>query len=126
MADLYLSNAAKSVNNWMLKSNGITLDTYVFKKHGVDSLQFVESNAYYTSDLDAYYDIFVQVEAKLAKLKADRDSLKADFDKRRRLDAIKRDSAQNGPTRTLNPDSVVNNGQLIPAATSGALQDSNK
>ena len=94
MVDVYLSNAAKSVNNWMLKSNGVLLNRYIYEKHGIDSLQFAESNAFYTSDLAAYNDIFVLVEARLAVIKEEKDTLKARWDREKRLNALKRDSLQ--------------------------------
>lgn len=101
LADVYVGNAAKSVNTWLIKDKGIQLDTYIYEKHGVDSLQFVLSNEYYTSDLDAYHELFVKVEAKLALLKEEKDSLKAEYDRTKRLNTVKRDSAAKSKPKQL-------------------------
>jgi len=38
---------------------------YIFKKHQIDSLQFVKSNQYYASDISNYKKIFERVKEKL-------------------------------------------------------------
>lgn len=76
--DIYLSNAAKSVNNKVLRQNGVKLDSFIYRKYRIDSLQFVRSNAYYSSDLDTYAEIFMAVEKKLTVLKEATDSTNLD------------------------------------------------
>lgn len=73
--DVYLSNAAKSVNNKVIRQRGIKLDSFIYKKYRIDSLQFVNSNAYYSADLDTYQEIFKAVEARLTLLNKELDSL---------------------------------------------------
>ncbi len=75
LTDAYIGNAAKSINNRMLRSKGVYLDSVLYKKFGIDSLQFVRSNAYYTSDLNLYADLLSQVEKRLEERKAIVDSL---------------------------------------------------
>ena len=45
--DLYIINAAKGVNRKMLETKGFFPESYVLKKHEIDSVEFAESNAYY-------------------------------------------------------------------------------
>ena len=67
MYDLYILNAAKGVNKKVLELNGIMPLEYVYKKHGVDSLQFAESNTYYAYDTKIYSEIVHKVKADLEK-----------------------------------------------------------
>ena len=76
MTEVYLGNAAKSVNNKIIRQSGIKLDSFVYGKYGIDSMQFVRSNAYYTSNLNAYNELFQEVEKKLIALKERNDSIK--------------------------------------------------
>lgn len=73
--ETYLMNAARSINLKLITDNGIKLDSTLYKKYGIDSLQFVKSNAYYAGDLNGYLKLFEQVEARLAKLEKEKDSL---------------------------------------------------
>ena len=75
MTEVYLSNAAKSVNNKIIRQSGVKLDSFIYNKYNVDSMQFVRSNAYYTSNLDAYNELFRSVEQKLIALKEQNDAL---------------------------------------------------
>ena len=92
LTDAYIGNAAKSINNRMLRSKGVYLDSVLYKKFGIDSLQFVQSNAYYTSDLNQYADLLSQVEKRLEQRKTIVDSL-YELEKeavQRKKDSIKR------------------------------------
>lgn len=77
LADAYIGNASrsKSYNNRVLRTNGVHLDSILYKKHQVDSLTFAQSNAYYASNLDAYTDIITEVEKLLLLKKASVDSI---------------------------------------------------
>lgn len=77
LADAYLGNASRSrsVNNRILRSKGIRLDSLLYNKHEVDSLTFAESNAYYASNIDLYSEIILNVEKILSEKKARIDSL---------------------------------------------------
>lgn len=77
LADAYIANASRSrsVNNRILRTNGIQLDSLLYNKHQVDSLSFAESNAYYASNLDEYTDIILKVQKLLTEKKARIDSL---------------------------------------------------
>lgn len=70
MYDLYILNAAKGVNRKLLERNGIMPADYVYKKHGIDSLQFAQSNTYYAYDMKAYNRIMDKMKDALEKDKA--------------------------------------------------------
>jgi len=75
LTDIYISNAARSVNNKLLKEYNIKLDSVIYKKYEIDSLQFVESNAYYSSNLKTYTKIISSVEERLKLLQEEKDSI---------------------------------------------------
>ena len=72
LMDLALVNAAKSTNISVLYNNDIEPMAYVFEKHDIDSLQFVESDNYYASLPKGEYErMYKEVDLKLErKLKA--------------------------------------------------------
>ena len=68
LMDLAIVNAAKSTDISVLHDNDIEPMAYVFKKHDIDSLQFVESDNYYASlPKGAYERIYKEVTSKLEK-----------------------------------------------------------
>lgn len=67
LKDLAIVNAAKSTNVTVLRDNNIEPMAYIFEKHGIDSVQFVESDKYYASLPVEYERIYKEVEAKLEK-----------------------------------------------------------
>jgi len=77
LADAYIGNASrsKSYNNRILRTNGVHLDSILYKKHQVDSLTFVKSNAYYASNLVIYTEIMTEVEKLLLTKKVSIDSI---------------------------------------------------
>jgi anion-transporting ArsA/GET3 family ATPase len=75
LTDVYISNAARSVNIKRLKEYNISLDSIIYDKYHIDSLQFVESNAYYSSNLKSYTKIITSVEERLTVLQIEKDSI---------------------------------------------------
>ena len=67
--DLALLDAVKSQNPIYLETNKINPRTYVYKKYSIDSLQFVKSNQYYASDVEAYKKIYDKVSQRIENLK---------------------------------------------------------
>lgn len=67
--DLYILNAAKGVNKKVLELNGIMPSDYVYKKYGIDSLQFAQSNTYYAYDTEVYAALVENVKANLEREK---------------------------------------------------------
>jgi len=75
LIETYLSNAARSVDNRSITTNGIKMDSMIYKNFGIDSLQFARSNTFYAADINAYMDIFKQVESRLDVMQKKMDSL---------------------------------------------------
>lgn len=82
LTEAYLANAARSVNNQAIIDKGIKVDSLIFKKFEVDSVQFAKSNDYYAADINMYLDIFQKVEARLVAMEKKLDSIR-DLDRKR-------------------------------------------
>lgn len=83
LTESYLSNAARSLSSKEIRDKGLQLDSIIFKKYEIDSLQFATSNTYYSTDLSVYTEIFEKVETQLIVLKERADSLKLEEKKLR-------------------------------------------
>lgn len=75
LSDVYISNASRNVNNKLIKKMNLKLDSLIYAKYEIDSLQFVESNAFYSSDLKTYGNLLSQVKDRFEILKIEKDSL---------------------------------------------------
>ena len=62
--DLSLMEAIKS-QNISDSDNTINSSQYIYKKYKIDSLQFVQNNKFYASDVDNYKKMFEKVKARL-------------------------------------------------------------
>ncbi len=69
--DKTLVNSIKGVNKKKLEDSYMHLDTYLYKKHDTDSLQFVDSNNYYAANPTVYSEIYGIVQARLTKERKD-------------------------------------------------------
>lgn len=69
--DVTLINSVKGVDKNKLEETNMHLDTYLYKKHEIDSLQFVNSNNYYATYPLIYNEIYGLVEAKFQKERTD-------------------------------------------------------
>ncbi|MGH1387604.1 DUF4296 domain-containing protein [Kordia sp.] len=69
--DITLVNSIKGVNKKKLEDSYMHLDTYLYKKHDTDSLQFVDSNNYYAANPTVYSEIYGIVQARLTKERKD-------------------------------------------------------
>ena len=87
LTEAYLANAARSVNNQAIIDKGIQVDSLIFKKFEVDSVQFAKSNDYYAADINMYLDIFQKVEARLVAMEKKLDSI-------RNMDRKRKDSVE--------------------------------
>jgi DNA integrity scanning protein DisA with diadenylate cyclase activity len=67
--DVSVLVAAKNTNKAVLLQNGIDPMEYIYEKYGIDSLQYVQSDAYYASKPNEYLDIYTKVESRLADKK---------------------------------------------------------
>ena len=63
--DMSLISVSKGINKRILENNGMKPKKYILKKYGIDSLQFVNSNEYYSKDLETYLSIYEEVLNKL-------------------------------------------------------------
>ncbi|MEM7186801.1 MAG: DUF4296 domain-containing protein [Bacteroidota bacterium] len=105
LADAYISNASRSkgVNNRILRTKGIQLDSLLYTKHGIDSLTFAESNAYYASNLDQYTALITEVEKVISARKATLDST---------VNAIRNRTFSQGDSTKVATEKPANEGQL--------------
>jgi len=72
--DLAILNAAKSGASRKFKDSGIDVMEFLYKKYGIDSTQFSESDLYYASIPLEYQSIYENVEKRLGRKK---DTLEA-------------------------------------------------
>jgi hypothetical protein len=70
MYDLALLEAIKYQSPNALETNKINPDEYIFKKHKIDSAQFVQSNMYYASDYKQYKKMYDQISSRLKENKS--------------------------------------------------------
>ena len=75
MYDISILEGIKYQNPSSLDSFKINATDYIFKKYKVDSLQFVESNIYYSADYKEYKILFDKVAARIEMQKVFTDSL---------------------------------------------------
>jgi len=94
LIDLSLLSSAKGLNKKILENNGITPDEYVYKKHKIDSLQFTESNLYYSYFIDDYDKIYLKVKDSL-------ESLKIKFNRIEQTESEKKKAARNAKKNWL-------------------------
>ena len=73
--DIYIATAASSHKTIRLEKNKNYMPM-VLKKHKIDSIQFSDSNLYYTSRIDEYEKMFEEVQKRLKEIKEsyDRDT----------------------------------------------------
>lgn len=76
LTEAYLANAGRSVDNKTVEIKGVKLDSFIYTKFGIDSLQFVRSNNYYAADINTYVDIFQKVEENLKAIENRLDSIR--------------------------------------------------
>ena len=63
--DLAIINAAKTTNPSYLINRNFESMPFIYRKYGIDSVQFVQSDIYYASIPDEYESIYKVVEARL-------------------------------------------------------------
>ena len=75
LTDAYLANASRNVSQKASKEKIMPLDSMIYAKYEIDSLQFVKSHTYYTSVLEDYKTILEKVDAKLMEQQKSVDSM---------------------------------------------------
>ena len=63
--DLMLLDAIKSQNPYDTIKKNIKPKEYVFKKYKIDSLQFIQSNQYYISQIDVYKKMYDEINERM-------------------------------------------------------------
>ena len=91
LIDMFIVNSAKGVNKRVLERNGVNPETYILDKHGIDSLQFAQSNAYYAYDIEGYKKIMDDVAGKIERQKVKYDSINKveEAERKRKNDSVK-------------------------------------
>ncbi len=74
--DLAIINAAKKINRSYLEKYDFETMSYIYKKYGIDSIQFVKSDIYYASIPDEYEGMYTIIEARLEEEKSVFDASK--------------------------------------------------
>ena len=96
--DVVLINSAKGINKQLIEKDIKNPQTYIFEKHNIDSLQFAESNAYYSFKSDSYKSIYEKLELKLTTQKSEYEAILKE--KKRIKDSIR--ESKRVKTDTLN------------------------
>lgn len=104
LTDISLIHGARSYNKELMIENGIDVDKFVFEKHGIDSLQYIRSNRYYSENYKEYQQIYSRVKERLEVLKVEYDTIRAREE--RKQDSLrtlnrKKDSLQPGRMKTI-------------------------
>jgi hypothetical protein len=112
LTDVYISNASRNVNNKLIIKRNLQLDSIIYNKYKVDSLQFVVSNAYYSSDLKIYANLLTQVKDRLVLLQKEKDSIyKIVF----KQDSIKNSEIRIQKLKISRQDKVISKTLISPA-----------
>ena len=112
LVDISIMASAKGINKRVLENKGIIPVAYIYNKHGIDSLQFVNSNNYYAHDIEVYNKIYDKVKDSLIKL---RDKYKAlEKEENKKKDEKKKEFKKNQDLLkqekpNLNRDSILRN-----------------
>lgn len=90
LLDLKFVGAITGKDKEVLDSAKVNPEGYVYKKYGIDSTQFAESNAYYAYYMDEYAEIYENVKDSLTKLKAYyMDILEKERQEKKKADSLK-------------------------------------
>lgn len=99
LTDIAFVKAAKTSNRITLEAEKINPESFILKKHDVDSVVFAENNAWYSGQIEKYKVIFTRVKANLdkektkyEKLKKTEDSIKREQDSIKKLKKFVKDS----------------------------------
>ena len=68
LIDSKLLTSGNTTTKKTMKDSNVTINTYIFKKHNIDSLQFALSNSYYAFHIDVYEDIYETAIDSLERL----------------------------------------------------------
>ena len=86
--DIQVLNAANGSSPDMIKHNDIVLESYIYEKYQIDSLQLVNSTIYYASKADEMIKIYELVNNRL-------DTIKKRLEEERKKEVARNDSIRN-------------------------------
>ena len=98
ITDMLIAEGAGNIRN-LKEQRHINYFPFVYEKYKIDSVQFQESNLYYTSRIDDYDEILANVEKKLK-------TLKDEFDTQRKV--------QDSLTKLKRPSKKISNEKTKP------------
>lgn len=105
--DLAIISAAKKINRSYLDNYKIKTMPFIYKKYGIDSVQFVQSDIYYASVPSEYEEMYQIVEARLEEEKQVFDEeKKQQNDSLRRQANEKRENLLKKNTESIEKDSL--------------------
>lgn len=110
LIDARLLSSANSASKDIMEQRGLKLDSYVFDKYGIDSLQFAESNTYYAYYIKDYEEIYNKVTDSLERLKTALNEQKIKEEKeqkKREKDSINALKAKDSLDVTVKKDSLT-------------------
>ena len=90
--DIILISSAKGINKQLLQNNIENPLNYIYRSYGIDSLNFAQSNDYYTRYPARYNLIYDKVKARL---KSEKNYYNAILDEQKRVKDSVRRSHQN-------------------------------
>lgn len=93
--DLALLQALKGYSPLELQKNSVNPKSYIYQKYKIDSIQFVENNKYYSSDIEEYKLMYERIITRIEKEKKDVDAkINTDYKKKQQqtTDSLKRAS----------------------------------
>jgi uncharacterized lipoprotein NlpE involved in copper resistance len=110
--DLAIIDAARVSNPQAIADAGISQQGYIYEKYKIDSLQFAQSNAFYTSDLENYIVMYekvlnqIEIEKVVVDSLAKEIKMASDSIQKKVLDSIKKVRTVATPFRkkNLNPN----------------------
>lgn len=105
--DLAILNAAKKTNPIRLEERDLEAMPFIYNKHGIDSVQFFQSDVYYASIPVEYEAIYKIVEARLENEKSVFDQRKTrESDSLRKIAEEKRKMRKEQLTREKDQDTL--------------------
>lgn len=121
LTEISLLHGARSYNKDLMEAKGIKPDRYIYEKYGIDSVQFVRSNEYYSEHYKQYQRIYTDVKNKLEALKVEYDSIREQEE--RRLDSLRalerKDTLKKNKIRKLKDSLLLKKGKLEDSTVSG-------
>ena len=76
LTELSILYSAKNYNKKILEETGLPLDSYLYDKYQIDSLQFAQSTKYYAKNYNQFEIIYKQVKTNLEKMKTDLEEIR--------------------------------------------------